>query len=76
MHRHDENRETPLPDRIIASSVRHPRGISLFDDIAVDVLHEEVGCQDAMHEISADIAIIKIVLEQRGDLCMCRLPLE
>ena len=75
MHGHDESEETPLPDRIIAACVRHTRGIALFDDVAVDVLHEEIGRQHAMDKVSPDIAIVKVVLEQRGDLCMCELPL-
>lgn len=42
---------TWIPYRTIHAGVLHPRSISFCDDVTVDGLGQQVGCQDASNEV-------------------------
>ena len=67
--RHEGKGETTLsraniPHGIIASGVRDTRSIAIFDHVAVDILHEKIGREDAGHEIAPDVAIVEVILKE------------
>lgn len=56
------------PDRVVTTSISDPCGVAVFSDVAVYVLHQQVGREHTGYKISTDIAIIKVILKERWDL--------
>jgi len=63
---------THRPNRIIAFGILNASGIPVFCDVGINVFHEQVRGEDPMDEISPDMAIVKVILEQRWDLCFAK----
>jgi len=63
-----EDREIYRPDGVITFGILDAGSIPVLCDIGVDIFHQEVGGEDPMDEVSPDVAIIEVVLEQRWDL--------
>lgn len=57
-----------VPDRLVGLGILHASRVSVLFDVDVDVLHQEVGREDSMDKVASDIEVIKVILEQRGDL--------
>ena len=57
-----------VPDGIVAACVGDPGGVPVLRDVTVDVLHEQIGGEHAVHEVAPDVAIVEVVLEQRRHL--------
>jgi hypothetical protein len=60
--------ERASPHRIVNARVLNSSCITLLDYITMDVLHEQIGREHAMHEIFANILVVEIVLKKRGNL--------
>lgn len=57
-----------LPDRVVAFCVFGTRSIAVLRHETMYALHEQVRCQNSIHEVSSDVQIIEIVLKQRRNL--------
>lgn len=60
------------PNGVVAFSVLDPGCIPIFRDVGVDVFHQKIGGKDSTDEVSSDMAVVKVVLEQRRDLSSIR----
>ena len=67
---------TNIPDSVVTSSVGDARGIAILRDITMDVLHQEIGGEDAIDEVPPDVRIVEVVLEQRRDLEAAQTPVS
>jgi hypothetical protein len=57
-----------LPYRFITFCILDAGGISLCDHVAKYIFHQQVGREDSLDEVSSNVEIVEIVLEQRRDL--------
>ena len=64
----NEDQTQDSPDGVVATRVLHTRSITSTRDVTVDVLHEQIGRQHTMHEVSPDVCVIEVILEERRHL--------
>lgn len=58
-----EDWETNKPDGVVTFGILNTSGISVFCDVGIDVLHQQIGGEDSVDEISPDVAVVEVVLE-------------
>lgn len=56
------------PNCIITTRILHTSGITFFSDIEINILHEQIGCQDSVHEVATDVEVVEIILKERRNL--------
>ena len=60
--------EEDRPNGVVTLGILDARRIPVARNIAVDVFHEKIGREDAMHKVSPYVPIVKVILEQRRHL--------
>ena len=56
------------PYGVIAFGVLDTSSISVFCDVGVDIFHQQIGSENAMYEVSTNMTVVEVVLEQRRNL--------
>lgn len=57
-----------LPDCIVALRIFHAGGVAFFQHVTVDVLHQKIGREDTVDEVSPQVKVVEVILEQGWDL--------
>ena len=62
------DREIYRPDGVVTFCILNASSVPVFCDIGVNVFHQQVRCEDSVDEVSPNVTIVEVVLEQRWDL--------
>lgn len=59
----EKGRYRNAPDSIITPRICNSSSIPFLYNITINILDEQVRCENAVHEVSPDVTIVKVVLE-------------